>query len=75
MDKVTDLRKYKISQRPATDVEALLVDCADRDFTSILTLGKDAEGFWTISWANIENKVELIGMLEFIKMDLHESME
>ena len=60
---------------PATDVQEMLSDAiSESGFTSAVILLQDGDGFWHFRCTGGIDKVLLIGMLDFIKMDLFHSM-
>jgi hypothetical protein len=72
--KLLELAKIK-ERTPATDVQELACDIADGRFESAAALCKDSEGYWHFRCTAGIDKVSLIGMLDFIKMQIYESME
>ena len=59
---------------PPTSVEATLVSAANQKYVKVLVVGQLGDGTWCFQFGNVTSKVEVIGMLEFMKLEIHESM-
>ena len=65
-----------IPLRPATeDSVAVIIDSMPtKGFTKLVTVGQTPDGYWNIQFGGCSGKVEILGVLEMMKMEIWHSM-
>ena len=69
-DKVIPIR-----QIPPSDVDTVIAKAKANNFGKIIMIGQDADGYWNFQFGGLIGKMEAIGMLEFAKLEVWESMK
>jgi hypothetical protein len=67
-------RIHKSPQEPPSDAQKVLCEAADFKPVSVIVLAQDAEGYWIFQCTAGIEKTTMMGMLEFMKLDLFNSM-
>ena len=70
MNNVISLRQRKVS-----DIETAIQNAVKFGYEKIVIVGQLPDGCWSFQFAKLTGKVELIGILEFMKQEVHHSME
>ena len=62
--------------QPATEdgVAAIIDSMPTRGFTKLLTVGQTPDGYWNIQFGGCNGEVEILGVLEMMKMEIWQSM-
>jgi 1,4-dihydroxy-2-naphthoyl-CoA synthase len=68
------LKFARVKEEEPTVVSEILDQARDSDFTSIVILGEDGQGWWHFRCSGGINKVDFMGRLEFIKQEIFQSM-
>ena len=74
---MTDFDRKKIvpiRQLPGADVRSIIDGLSCRDFTKVVVLGLTEDGHWNFQFGGLTGKVEVMGVLEFMKVEIWDSM-
>ena len=74
MSKIISLADAKIKPPQTSDANILCDEAKAQEFTSCVIMGQHPDGSWVFTCTSGIDKVSLIGRLEFIKMQIFESM-
>ena len=64
-----------IKQLPPDDVANIIAGLPARNFKKLVIVGQTEEGWWNFQMGSLSGKVEALGVMEFIKMEIWESMQ
>ena len=63
-----------IRQLPGADVRSIIDGLPSRGFTKVVVLGQTEDGYWNFQFGGLTGKVEVMGVLEFMKVEIWDSM-
>ena len=59
---------------PPTTVESIISDLPSRNFKKLVVAGQTEDGYWNFQFGDLTGKVEALGVLEFMKLEIWHSM-
>lgn len=74
MSKTIPFKRPAIIEEPTT-VDTMLCEALDRNFKELATLGICENGFYHFRCSEGVSRIQALGALEFLKMELFASME